>query len=60
MKTNNKGAQSTNKDGITRKEAIKKMAKYAALTSIGTLIILNPMKSQAQSVPDDPGGGFFD
>ncbi len=60
MKINKKDAQKTNKEGITRKEAIKKMGKYAALTSIGTFIILNPMKSQAQSVPDEPGDGFFD
>jgi len=45
---------------ITRKEAIKKMAKYSALTAIGTLIILNPQKAQAQSVPLDPGGSPFE
>jgi hypothetical protein len=45
---------------ITRKEAIKKMAKYSALTAIGTLIILNPQKAQAQSVPLDPGGDPFE
>ena len=28
--------------GITRKEAIKKMGKYAALTAVGTFMILNP------------------
>jgi len=27
---------------ITRKEAIKKMGKYAALTAAGTFLILNP------------------
>jgi hypothetical protein len=37
---------------ITRKEALKKMGKYAAMTAIGTFIILNPMKSQATT---DPG-----
>ena len=30
------------KTGITRKQAIKKMGKYAALTAIGTFAILNP------------------
>ena len=37
---------------IDRKEAIKKIgnySKYAALTAIGTYIILNPKKAQASS-----------
>lgn len=45
---------------ITREEALKKLGKYgkyAALTALGTYIILNPQKAQAQS-PDDPGSGF--
>jgi len=42
--------------GITRKEAIKKMGKYAALSAIGTFIILNPKMAQAQSASPDPGG----
>lgn len=46
-------------DQITRKEAIKKMGKYAALTAIGTFIILNPKQAQASS-PPDPGGNPFD
>ncbi|WCO03713.1 hypothetical protein [Psychroserpens ponticola] len=44
---------------ITRKEAIKKMSKYAALTAIGTFIILNPKQAQASS-PPDPGGNPFE
>lgn len=36
---------------ITRKEALSKMGKYAALTAIGTFITLNPRKSQAISLP---------
>ena len=46
---------------ITRKEAIKKIGnygKYAALTALGTYMILNPQKAQAASVPQDPGTGF--
>lgn len=46
---------------ITRKDALKKIGnygKYAALTALGTYIILNPQKSQAQSSPEDPGDGF--
>ena len=42
------------KTGITRKQAIKKMGKYAALTAIGTFAILNPKKAQASSSPPDP------
>ena len=40
---------------INRKEAIKKMGKYAALTAMGTFMILSPKKAQAQS-PGGPGG----
>jgi len=45
---------------INRKEALKKIGnygKYAALTALGTYMILNPQKAQAQS-PTDPGDGF--
>ncbi|QTD36781.1 hypothetical protein JL193_11635 [Polaribacter batillariae] len=55
-----KKEQTENKNQITRKEAISKIGnygKYAALTALGTYMILNPQKSQAQS-PDDPGTGF--
>ncbi len=44
---------------ITRKEALKKIGKYAALTAAGTFLILNPKAAQAQSNPTDPGGGPF-
>lgn len=43
-------------DTITRSEAIKRMGKYAALTAVGTFLILNPQKAQASSPPPDPGG----
>ncbi|MDX6745716.1 hypothetical protein SHK09_02830 [Polaribacter sp. PL03] len=45
---------------ITRKQAIKKIGnygKYAALTALGTYLILNPQKAQAAS-PEAPGDGF--
>jgi hypothetical protein len=45
---------------ITRKEAIQKIGnygKYAALTALGTYLILNPQKAQASS-PEAPGTGF--
>lgn len=45
-------------NNITRNEAIKKMGKYAALTAVGTFLILNPAKAQTNSVPD-PGGDPF-
>lgn len=47
--------ENKNNDQITRKEAIKKMGKYAALTAAGTFLILNPLKAQTESPP--PGGG---
>ncbi|WP_299012064.1 hypothetical protein [uncultured Polaribacter sp.] len=49
-----------NKQEISRKDAIKKIGnfgKYAALTALGTYMILNPRKAQAQS-PEAPGTGF--
>jgi len=49
------------KEEITRKDAIKKIGnygKYAALTALGTYMILNPQKAQASSAPADPGTGF--
>jgi hypothetical protein len=44
--------------GITRKEAIKRMGKYAAVTALGAYIIMNPMKAQAASptTPPNPSG----
>jgi hypothetical protein len=46
---------------ITRKDAIKKIGnygKYAALTALGTYLILSPQKVQAASTPEAPGDGF--
>ena len=56
MKKENKNSLEKNASGITRKDAIKKMGKYAALTAVGTFIILNPKQAQAQSVPPAPPG----
>tara|TARA_B110000093_G_C12764882_1_gene324109 strand:- start:106 stop:276 length:171 start_codon:yes stop_codon:yes gene_type:complete len=53
--------QTENTPEITRKDAIKKIGnygKYAALTALGTYMILNPQKAQATSVLEDPGTGF--
>ncbi|MBA6155608.1 hypothetical protein H3Z83_03600 [Tenacibaculum sp. S7007] len=52
-----KNTDKKNKE-ISRKEALKKIggySKYAALTALGTYMILNPQKAQAQSTPEDPG-----
>lgn len=45
---------------ITRKEALQRMGKYAALTAIGTFVILTPAKAQQNSTPKDPGGPPFE
>ena len=42
---------------INRKQALKRMGKYAGLTALGTFILLNPEQAQAAS-PLDPGTGF--
>jgi len=49
MKKENKENEEIIPSGITRKDAIKKMGKYATLTAMGTFMILNPKKAQAQS-----------
>ena len=43
---------------ITRKEAVNKMGKYAALTALGTFLILSPKMAQAHSAPDPSGDPF--
>ena len=61
MNNNIKSTQNK-KEEITRKDAIKKIGnygKYAALTALGTYMILNPQKAQAASAgPSEPGTGF--
>ena len=42
---------------ITRKEAIKKVGKYAAVTAAATFIILSPKQAQAESPAPTPGWG---
>ncbi len=54
------GNQTKNTQEISRKDALQKIGtygKYAALTAIGTYIMLQPKKAQAAS-PDNPGTGF--
>ena len=62
MKNNIKPTQEV-VDKITRKAAVKKIGnygKYAALTALGSYMILSPQKTQAVSAADiiDQGTGF--
>jgi hypothetical protein len=62
MKRETENNEETAPSGITRKDALKKMGKYAALTALGTFMILNPKKAQAFSASPSPspspdGGG---
>jgi hypothetical protein len=59
MKKETKDHEEEVPSGITRKDAILKMGKYAALTAMGTFMILNPQKAQATSAGSslDGGGG---
>ena len=55
-----KNQEQKNTQDISRKEALKKIGdygKYAALTAIGTYMLLNPKKAQASS-PTQPGDDF--
>ena len=55
-----KNTDNKTQDNISRKEALSKIGnygKYAALTALGTYMILNPQKAQAASA-DPPGTGF--
>ncbi len=56
-----KNQRNKKQEEITRKEAIKKIGNYGkwtALTALGTYMILDPQKAQAQSAPESPGSGF--
>ena len=44
------------KKELDRKQAIKRLGKYAAFTALGTFMLLNPKKAQASSPP--PPGEF--
>lgn len=43
---------------ITRKEALKKMGRYAGITALGTFLILSPKQAHASSPPDPGDDGF--
>lgn len=53
----NKKQLKASEEKITRKEALNKAGKYAALTAASMLIILSPAKAQVSS-PAEPGGGW--
>ncbi len=54
MKKDSKELTEKAPHSITRKEALQKMGKYAAFTVMGTFVILNPKKAQAQSADPSP------
>ena len=60
-----KNNRDKNQEEITRKDAIKKIGnygKYAALSALGTYMLLNPQKAQASSgegMGAPVGTGFF-
>jgi hypothetical protein len=60
MKKTKKYTRNTqdNNNEVSRKDAIKKISKYAALKSLKTFILLHPLKSQANSAdnPEAPSG----
>lgn len=55
MKQNTKRSvtDKSSKIKITRKEALKKVGKYAAFTATSMILLLNPTKAEAQG--SDPG-----
>ena len=44
---------------INRKQALKRMGKYAGLTALGTFILLNPEKAQV-SISSSPWRWFLE
>ena len=58
MNSSEQSKLSLNSKRISRRAALKKVSKYAAVTALGTFLILNPQKAQAASGPPAPGGGF--
>ncbi len=54
MKNTNKSKEQTSSNDISRKEALKKAGKYAALTAASLFMVLSPKASQAQSPNSSP------
>jgi len=59
MKQDFKDTTTQNTEMLSRGDAIKKIGGYAALTALGTFMILNPLKAQTVSIGDTGGGGGF-
>ncbi|MEN8202837.1 MAG: hypothetical protein ABFS28_09600 [Bacteroidota bacterium] len=51
-------SRSANKN-ISRKEAISKAGKYAVFTASSMMLILNPVKAQAEPSPDLPPDWYY-
>ena len=55
-----------NQNNINRKDALKRIGKYSALTALGTFMILNPKSAQASSAlgpvanPNNGPGSILD
>ena len=45
------------KNDLDKKKTLQKMGRYAGLTALGTFMLLNPKKAQANS-PTPPGDGW--
>ena len=58
MNSSEQSKLSLNSKRISRRAALKKVSKYAAVTALGTFLILNPQKAQAASGAPAPGDGF--
>lgn len=58
MHNNHINKKASEEELITRKEAIVKTSRYVAYTALATFFILSPKQAQAQSGPEDLGGGF--
>jgi hypothetical protein len=56
-KTNHKNTRENKNREISRKEAIRKVGKYAAATAAAMIIVLDPLKAQSTS-PPNPGEGW--
>ena len=49
MNSNKQNSNKSKAEEISRKEALKKMGRYAGMTALGTFMILSPKKAQAAS-----------
>ena len=59
MKSEEESKLNLHSKRISRRKAVKNIGKYAAVTALGTFLILNPLKAQSVSVPAAPGDGGF-